>query len=149
MRSAAAVNGNARQSVGLRLPAQRNVVRLVSEGLADQEIAARLFVSPRTVQSHLTHIYAKLGLTSRMQLADEAARHSDAGPAAMVAELEERWSYASMQVITKTDNAGAAVFRRIHAYSTDADPQANPYSKEGALLGGGAKHCVIGPREGG
>ena len=66
---------------GALTPAERDVVRLVSEGLGNKDIAARLFVSPRTVQSHLTHVYAKLNVTSRMQLAHEAARqrgHSDA-----------------------------------------------------------------------
>ncbi len=55
--------------------AELDVVKLVSEGLGNKDVAARLFVSPRTVQAHLTHIYAKLGLTSRVQLAQEAARH--------------------------------------------------------------------------
>ncbi|UGT92139.1 LuxR C-terminal-related transcriptional regulator [Mycobacterium ostraviense] len=39
---------------------------------------AKLFVSPRAVQSHLTHVYTKLSMTSRVQLAQEAARHSHA-----------------------------------------------------------------------
>jgi DNA-binding CsgD family transcriptional regulator len=39
-------------------------------------IATRLFVSPPTLQSDLSHVYTKLGLTSRVQLAKEAARHA-------------------------------------------------------------------------
>jgi predicted ATPase/class 3 adenylate cyclase/DNA-binding CsgD family transcriptional regulator len=61
---------------GSLTPTERDVVRLVSDGLANRDIATRLFVSPRTVQTHLTHVYTKLGLSSRVQLVREAARHN-------------------------------------------------------------------------
>ena len=61
---------------GSLTPMENNVVRLVQEGLGNKDIGIRLFISPRTVQTHLTHVYAKLGLTSRVQLVQEAARHS-------------------------------------------------------------------------
>jgi predicted ATPase/class 3 adenylate cyclase/DNA-binding CsgD family transcriptional regulator len=57
-------------------PAELDVVRLVSEGLTNKDVAARLFVSPRTVQTHLAHVFAKIGVTTRTQLAQEAARHT-------------------------------------------------------------------------
>jgi DNA-binding NarL/FixJ family response regulator len=49
--------------------AERRVAELVAEGLANKEIAARLFVTPRTVEAHLSKVYAKLGVRSRAQLA--------------------------------------------------------------------------------
>ncbi|MGO9508449.1 MAG: helix-turn-helix transcriptional regulator [Mycobacterium sp.] len=58
-------------------PMERDVVSLVREGLGNKDIGARLFISPRTVQTHLTHVYAKLGVTSRVQLVQEAGRRSD------------------------------------------------------------------------
>jgi DNA-binding CsgD family transcriptional regulator len=57
-------------------PTELNVVRLTAEGLSNKDIAEKLFISPRTVQTHLTHVYAKLSMTSRIQLIQEAARHS-------------------------------------------------------------------------
>lgn len=54
-------------------PAELDVARLVCEGLPNKEIATRLFVSPRTVQAHLTHVYAKLAITSRSQLVRRAS----------------------------------------------------------------------------
>ena len=60
---------------GSLTPTELDVVRLVREGFANKDVATRLFISPRTVQTHLTHVYTKLGLTSRVQLAQEAARH--------------------------------------------------------------------------
>jgi len=57
-------------------PAELNVVRLVGEGLPNKDIAERLFISPRTVHAHLGHVYAKLGVSSRVQLAQEATRHA-------------------------------------------------------------------------
>jgi DNA-binding CsgD family transcriptional regulator/DNA polymerase III delta prime subunit len=50
-------------------PTEQRVAELVAEGLTTKEVAARLFVSPRTVDGHLAHIYAKLGVRSRADLA--------------------------------------------------------------------------------
>ena len=56
-------------------PAEREVVRLVSEGLRNDAIARRLFIAPGTVKVHLTHIFAKLSITTRTELAAQAAAH--------------------------------------------------------------------------
>jgi DNA-binding CsgD family transcriptional regulator len=56
-------------------PSERDVAQHVADGLANKEIAQRLFVSRRTVQTHLTNIYRKLDITSRTQLVAEVARH--------------------------------------------------------------------------
>jgi DNA-binding CsgD family transcriptional regulator len=50
-------------------PAERRVADLVAGGQTNREVAATLFLGERTVASHLTHIYAKLGVRSRTELA--------------------------------------------------------------------------------
>jgi DNA-binding CsgD family transcriptional regulator len=49
---------------------QREIVILASRGLTNGEIADRLFLSPRTVASHLYRSYPKLGVAGRHQLRD-------------------------------------------------------------------------------
>ena len=56
-------------------PAEREVARLVSEGLRNDAIARRLFIAPGTVKVHLSHIFAKLGITTRTELASQAAAY--------------------------------------------------------------------------
>ncbi|NIH87054.1 helix-turn-helix transcriptional regulator [Amycolatopsis granulosa] len=54
-------------------PTEESVVRLAVQGLNNPEIGARLFMSRSTVKTHLSHIYAKLGVTNRTELAAQAA----------------------------------------------------------------------------
>jgi DNA-binding CsgD family transcriptional regulator len=50
------------------------VVRLATQGLTNAEIGKQLFMSAGTAKVHLSHIYAKLGIGGRAELAAEATR---------------------------------------------------------------------------
>jgi DNA-binding CsgD family transcriptional regulator len=55
-------------------PMELRVVELVAEGLPNREVAQKLFVSPATVKSHLVHVFTKLDLRTRAELAAAAAK---------------------------------------------------------------------------
>ena len=55
---------------------ERTVATLLAEGLSNPEIAGRMFTSRRTVQFHVSNILAKLGLSSRVELAALIARRA-------------------------------------------------------------------------
>jgi DNA-binding CsgD family transcriptional regulator len=54
---------------GALTPAEERVAALVAEGKTNREVAAALFLSDRTVEGHLTHVFSKLGVRSRGELA--------------------------------------------------------------------------------
>jgi DNA-binding CsgD family transcriptional regulator len=58
-------------------PTELKVAALVAQGLSNPQIAARLFLSPRTVATHVSHILAKLSVNSRIDIAREAAAQTD------------------------------------------------------------------------
>ena len=78
---AVAVAPGERDALWELTPQQRQIVRLASDGLTNREIGDRLFLSPRTVGSHLYRSYPKLGVAGRNQLRDVIARadHGNAG----------------------------------------------------------------------
>jgi DNA-binding CsgD family transcriptional regulator len=67
------VAGRRPKATGELTPAERRVVELAASGNANKQIAATLFVSVHTVEVHLAHAYAKLGVRSRTQLAARLA----------------------------------------------------------------------------
>jgi DNA-binding CsgD family transcriptional regulator len=75
------------QRVGLRprAPAElteseRRVAELVAKGLTNREVAARLFMSPKTVEANLARVYRKLGISSRAELGAQQASLQSASP---------------------------------------------------------------------
>jgi DNA-binding NarL/FixJ family response regulator len=66
--------------VALLTAREREVISLLGQGLANREIAERLFISQATVRHHVESIYNKLALTSRLQLILFAYRHGLASP---------------------------------------------------------------------
>lgn len=57
-------------------PKEQDVVELVAAGLSNPEVADRLYISRRTVETHLSHVFRKLGLSNRTQLAAAAVERS-------------------------------------------------------------------------
>ena len=68
LRGLGAAGRRSAQTVGELTPREREIVALVRSGLANRDIAERLHVSERTVETHLAHVYGKLGVASRREL---------------------------------------------------------------------------------
>lgn len=55
------------------------VIGLIAQGLSNREVGERLFISRRTVDTHVSHALAKLGATSRVELVAEYSRRTAQG----------------------------------------------------------------------
>ncbi len=62
-------------------PQELQIARFVAEGLSNKEVAAQLFLSPRTIDAHLRNVFGKLGIKSRTQLARLPLGEGEAGAA--------------------------------------------------------------------
>ena len=67
-REAARVSGRAK-AAGDLTPIEERIADLVTTGMSNKQVAAELVLAPKTVESHLSHIYAKAGVRSRTELA--------------------------------------------------------------------------------
>jgi DNA-binding CsgD family transcriptional regulator len=67
---------------GALTPAEERVAALVAEGKTNREVAAALFLSERTVEGHLSHVFGKLGIKHRTEVAPALASRQTQGMAA-------------------------------------------------------------------
>jgi DNA-binding CsgD family transcriptional regulator len=66
---------------GALTPAEERVAALVAEGKTNREVAAALFLSERTVEGHLSHVFGKLGIKHRTEVAPALASRQIQGVA--------------------------------------------------------------------
>src|SRR5258707_15449205 len=75
-------------------PQEAQVARLAADGQTNPEIGAQLFLSPRTVEWHLTKMFGKLGISSRKELrlalSDIGAEYGRSAPASRASALRRR-----------------------------------------------------------
>ena len=73
-------------------PREREVLALLTRRFTDQEIAAALFISPRTAHPHASNVLAKLGVDSRREAAAVAVRRGLAYRSRRIAHVSSNWA---------------------------------------------------------
>jgi DNA-binding CsgD family transcriptional regulator len=94
---------------------EREIAAFVALGLPNRDIAARLFISRRTVDAHINHIFAKLGLSSRVQLANWARDRFAALPPSAASASAASASAASASAASASAVSPSALTPGAHA----------------------------------
>ena len=84
----------------------------MAEGRTNREVAAALFLGERTVASHLTHIYAKLGVRSRTELAEQSSDVLTFPPRGRGSSVEDVPSYLVETYLARGDAGGRSARER-------------------------------------
>jgi DNA-binding NarL/FixJ family response regulator len=69
--------GRTAEPITTLTPQERQISLLVAEGLTNREVATRLFISTNTVETHMRHMFTKLGVRSRTELARKITDFGD------------------------------------------------------------------------
>ncbi|NPA92001.1 MAG: response regulator transcription factor [Chloroflexi bacterium] len=115
-------------------PRQRDILRLLYEGLDNQRIARRLNLSVKTVENHLTRLYRQLGVTNRLEAVQFVHRHpyliygTQTPPAQTAVPVSEPPPAERVVVLIVDDNARYR--RQLHHMILRVHPQAQVHEAE-------------------
>jgi DNA-binding NarL/FixJ family response regulator len=88
---------------------QRDILRLLQQGLDNQTIARQIGLSVKTIENHLTRLYRQLGVQSRLEAVNFLMQHPEllgmAGHSVVTPEVENEASSGSVTVLVVDDNA--------------------------------------------
>lgn len=96
----ASADGPPALDLGALTPTERRVAELALTGLSSHAIAAELVVAESTVHTHLTHVYRKLGVSTRLELLAAASRQ-EAAPSSVAAApgLQRRFAWSRVALV--------------------------------------------------
>lgn len=99
---------------------ERRVAELAASGMTNREVATALFISPKTVEVHLSHVYRKLDVRTRAELS-AASTNSTCDPAP--------WSHGTQRRSPRERNARAKIGAERRHGVTVAKPKANEWAR--------------------